>query len=411
MTEELTKTPMRRTSGLGAYRSLLADPVARSFSFAGFVARMPLSMTGLGVVLLVTAYTESFALAGLLTAASTIAAAVTAPWWGRVIDRIGQAKVLIIAGLICNVSLALLIVSVMFELPVVLSFVAAVGTGLGFTSAGSCVRSRWTHRLRSGRLLQTAYAWEAVVDELIYVVGPVLVTTVSTTIHPAAGLGSCVIFGFVGAVALALNKSSEPPVVRRADDAPVVARISPRSLAPVVAACIALGALFGGMELVVVACAKAFGVPAFAGVMLGLWAISSLAAGVATGAVAWKASPERRFRGSAYLLALSVLPLPILGSPGLVAACLFVGGIAVAPTLIASVAVVQSQIPPLRLNEAFGWTTMGMAGGVALGASTLGVLVDLGGYRAGFVGVVAIGVLIVIAASFVRRPSAAPEMK
>ncbi len=406
MAEELTEPALHRTAGLSAYRSLLSDPVARSFSLAGFVARMPLSMTGLGVVILVTAYTGSFALAGLLTAASTIAAAITAPWWGRMIDRIGQAKVLILAGILCNVSLALLIVTILLRLPVALCFAAAVGTGLGFTSAGSCVRSRWTHRLGGGSRLQTAYAWEAVVDELIYVVGPVLVTTVSTAIHPAAGLASCVVFGLTGAMALALNKSSEPPVVRRLEGAHAAPRMSPRLLAPIVAACVSLGALFGGMELVVVACAEAFGVPAFAGVILALWAISSLAAGVAVGAVAWKAPPERRFRTSAYLLALSVLPLPLLGAPGLVAASLFFGGLAVAPTLIASVAVVQSQIPANRLNEAFGWTTMGMAAGVALGASTLGFLVDLGGYRAGFVGVIAIGLLIVVAAACVRVPAA-----
>ncbi|HYI33319.1 MAG TPA: MFS transporter [Glaciibacter sp.] len=404
----MSESRTRSTSGFSAYRSLLSDPVARSFSFAGFIARMPLSMTGLGVVILVTAYTGSFAFAGLLTAASTVAAAATAPWWGRMIDRIGQAKVLMIAGLLCNVSLALLILTLTFRLPVAVSFLAAIGTGLGFTSAGSCVRSRWSHRLSGGKLLQTAFAWEAVLDELIYVIGPVLVTTVSTAIHPAAGLASCVVFGSIGAAALALNRSSEPPVVGRVDGTRAAPRMSPRSLAPIVAACVCLGALFGGMELVVVANAKAFDVPAFAGVMLGLWAISSLIAGVVTGTVAWKVSPERRFRTSAYLLAVSVLPLPFLGTPGAVAACLLVGGLTVAPTLIASVAVVQSQIPADRLNEAFGWTTMGMAGGVALGAATLGLLVDLGGYRAGFGGVVAIGVLIVIAAACVRRPSIAP---
>ena len=78
-------------AGLGAYRQLLSDRAARAFSLAGVLARLPLSMTGIGVVLLVSLTTGSFGRAGLITAAGTLTGAVAAPLWGRAIDRVGQA--------------------------------------------------------------------------------------------------------------------------------------------------------------------------------------------------------------------------------------------------------------------------------------------------------------------------------
>ena len=104
-------------AGLGAYGRVLADPSARAFSFAGLIARLPLSMTGLGIVLLISIVTGSFGRAGLVTAVGTIAGAVAAPAWGRLIDRVGQARVLVTATLINNASLAVLIISVLQDWP------------------------------------------------------------------------------------------------------------------------------------------------------------------------------------------------------------------------------------------------------------------------------------------------------
>jgi MFS family permease len=132
------------SAGFGAYRQLLSDPRSRAFSLAGLLARMPLSMTALSIVLLVSAMTGSYGRAGIITGTATVAGAVAAPLWGRYIDRVGQARVLILAGLICNVSLTLLLLTVLAGLPLVVTLVTAVGVGLGFSSAGSCVRARWS---------------------------------------------------------------------------------------------------------------------------------------------------------------------------------------------------------------------------------------------------------------------------
>ena len=389
-------------AGLGAYRRLLSDPRARAFSAAGFLARLPISMTALGIVLLVSATTGSYARAGIITATATLVGALAAPWWGRMIDRIGQARVLVTAALICNVSLALLVVTVLLRLPLPLTLVTAAGVGLGFSSAGSAVRARWSHRLTGNRLLDTAYAFEAVVDEVVFMVGPVLVTFLATALHPALGLVACVVFGLIGALALASMRDTQPPSRTAAESAAAHVPLSARLLVPIVLASAGLGGLFGAMELVVVAFAKEAGIPQYTGLIVMAWAFGSLVAGVLTGTVSWQASPASRFRWGAFLLACSVVPLPFASSPFVVTVLLTLSGFFIAPTLIALVAVTQAAVVPSRLTEALGWTSTGMAAGVAAGAASLGYLIDLFGARAGFWGVVAIGVLLTLAALSVR---------
>lgn len=396
-------------TGLRAYGAILSDPRARAFTAAGLVARMPLSMTGLGIVLLVSITTGSFARAGLITACGTLTGALSAPWWGRVVDRWGQARVLVLAAAINSVSLTLLTLSVLGGWPVAATLAAAVGTGLGFSSAGSCVRARWAHRLENGPLLNTAYAYEAVLDEVVFIVGPVLVTFLATAIHPALGLAVCVLLGATGAVALASMRDTEPPPPPRRFAAAPRARIPVTRLAPVVLAATALGAIFGAMEVVIIAFAGAAGVLRYAGFILMAWAAGSLLAGVITGAITWRMSPTRRFRIAAVLLAGSLLPLPFLDAPLVVAGLLVLSGFAIAPTLIASVAVTQAVTPPSRLTEALGWSSTGLAAGLAAGAAGAGALIDTAGPTAGFWGVVAAGAALIAAALFVRGGAAVSQ--
>ncbi|HET9649513.1 MAG TPA: MFS transporter [Microlunatus sp.] len=411
------------TRVLGSYAVVLADPRARAFTLAGLLARLPLSMTGLGVVLMISLTTGSFGAAGLVMACSTLTSAVVLPWWGRRIDRVGQARVLIVASILAAIGLTGIVTTVSAGLPLWLTCLAAVVAGLGATSAGSCVRARWTYRLgrKDLALLNTAYALEAVFDEVVFIVGPVLVTFLATAIHPAFALGVVVVLGLAGALTLAAQRVTEPPIAARGDAHAVESPgLSLGFLVPVMLACAALGALFGGMEVVVVAFSRENGILPYSGVILMLWATGSLVAGVVTGTIVWRATPRRRFRVSAVLLAASVLPLLFVDQPIAVAGLLLLSGLAVAPTLISSVALTQASVPSSRLTEALGWTSMGMATGVAVGAAALGRVIDGWGADGGFAAMVVVALLLVAAVMAVRNarpvvtaatdtPAAAPD--
>ena len=213
-------------------------------------------------------------------------------------------------------------------------------------------------------------------DEVVFIVGPVLVTFLATSLHPALGIATSGAIGLVGAVALAAQHGSQPPIHPGARHRGGRHVLPVGILLPVAIACGALGMVFGGMEVVVVAFAKASGVLAYTGVILMAWAFGSLMAGAVTGTITWRASPAKRFRLGAASLAVSLVPLIFVSDPVVFALLLMLSGIAIAPTLIASVAVTQTAVPPSRLTEALAWTSTGLAAGVAAGAAVLGQVID-----------------------------------
>jgi MFS family permease len=389
---------------LRPYQHVLSDRQAVAFSLAGFVARLPMSMTGMGIVLLVSLTTGSFGQAGLLVAATTLTGAAVAPLWGRATDRVGQARVLLLAVLINALSVALLVAAVQLGWPLPVSLAAAVGVGVGFSLAGSAVRARWALRLNGSPLLNTAFALEAMLDEVVFIIGPVLVTFLATALHPALGISVSAVIGLIGAVALAAQRSSQPPIRSTPHGHEGSTRLPWRVLLPVAIASAALGMVFGGMEINVVAFAKETGVLPYAGLILIAWSFGSLVAGAVTGAIIWRASPARRFRVGATMLALSLLPLPFVDQPLVVALLLILSGMAIAPTLIASVGVIESAVDQSRLTEALAWNSTGMVAGVAIGAAAIGFVIDSSGAQAGFAAVAIAGLLLTLTALFVRGP-------
>ena len=395
------------TGRFAAYATVLGDAPARTFSLTGLVARLPQSMTGIGIVLLVSLTSGSFGRAGAVAATVTVAGALAAPLWGRVMDRSGQARVLVGTALGYALGVALVVVSVRAGWGLAATVAGAALAGLCFTPTGGSVRARWSHRLRDSPLLDTAFAIEAVIDELTFVVGPVLVTWLATTVDPAAGLVVCAVVGVLGSVLLGLQRSTEPPRRPRLHRADTTTRLPLLLLVTVVVASWANGTVFGSMEVVVVAFARERDVLGASGVLLMCWALGSLVAGAVAGLVTWRRPPLARYRIGAVVLAASLLPMPFVGAPALLGALLALSGFAVAPTLIAAVSVVQTSVPAPRLTEALGWSSTGISAGVATGAALGGATVDRAGSTGGFALVAGFGVLLVVAVLLIRRPATA----
>ena len=392
-------------AGFRIYLRLLADPQARAFSAAGLLARMQISMTGLSIVLLISIVTGSFARAGLVTAVATLTGAAVTPAWGRLIDRVGQARVLVLTSVLFTVGVGLIILTVLSRQPLGFTIAAAVLAGLGISQAGSAVRARWSHRLHDPAERDVAFALEAMVDEVVFIVGPVLATLVATTIQPSFGLALSAALTLTGSLLLAGQSRTQPPAHPRSGSRPV-GTIPWRTIAPVAVCCIALGVIFGGMEVAIIAFTTERNILAATGLFTVAWALGSLVAGFVTGTICWQAPATRRFRIGATCLAASLLPLPFLGSPWALAPVLVISGMAIAPTLIASVAVVQTAVPAGRLAESLGWTQLGIAAGLAIGAVAIGATVDRWLAFGGFVGIAAAGVLLFLGSLLVRSPRA-----
>jgi len=368
------------------YRRILTVPGAIAFSGAGLLARLPIAMTGLGIVLLVSVRTGSYGTAGVVSAVHIVAAAAFQPVLGRLVDRLGQARVVLPSLALFVVGMVVLCLGVELEWSRVTWYLGAALAGASFPPWGSLVRARWAYVLRDNRrLLPTAFAFEAVVDEVIFMTGPVLVTLLVTVLHPVAGLGAAGLLGVIGGLLLAAQRATAPPANRPEPDAPVVARppLGWRVLLPLAVASIGLGALFGGAEVATVAFADEAGNRGDAGWMLAVWAVGSLLSGVVVGSlrpglVLWQ------FRLGAVALTLTMATTTLAGSPWVLAALLFCSGSAISPTMIAAVGLVEQTVPATRLTEGMTWMTTGLAVGIAPGAAVTGAVVDASGASTSF---------------------------
>lgn len=175
-------------------------------------------------------------------------------------------------------------------------------------------------------------------------------------------------------------------------------------LVPLATGAIALGSLFGALEVATVALAEDQGRKAVSGLMLAAFAFGSLVAGVWAGAVSFRRPPLTRARLGMSLLAVGTLALPFL--PGLLAvtAALLVTGLALAPTLIALFTLIQQAVPASRLNEAMGIVQTGISAGIAPGAWGAGVVADAAGGSAAFWVCSASAVLAALSGALVREP-------
>jgi MFS family permease len=382
------------------YSQLLAIKGTRGFVSAGFVGRLPMSMMGLGTVLLVQSSTGSYGVAGAVAACLAIASSSAAPLVGRWIDRLGQARVLLPSLAVHTVGLLTLLAAAHWRTPRWSLFAAATITGIAIPPVSSCVRARWALVAPDTARLQVAYALESVLDEVIFIVGPVLVTLLATAASPAVAVASTLAFVATGVLTFAAQRGTEPaPSARTAADRAATARpagdrgnradrrrtaIAVPGVRVVATAFVALGAVFGALQVSMVAFAGEQGARGAAGPLLAVLAGASLCAGVVYGARAWRAPLHRRFAVALGLLAVGVVPLAIVDSVPLMAAAAVLAGLAVSPSLISGYGLVERLSPSGALTEGLTWVSTAVGLGIAIGSSASGQLVDLRGAGWGF---------------------------
>lgn len=394
------------------YRELLTVPRAWLFVLAAFVGRMPMAMMGLGIVLLVSALSGSYGTAGAVAATSALAYAASAPVVGRLADRLGQRRVLVPIGLGHVLAVTSLVTCAVLHAPTWTLFPAAAATGLTSPSLGSMVRARWIHHLGGTPALQAAFSLEAVADEIIFITGPIVVTTLATAVHPVSGVLTAGTLTVTGALALAVQVRTQP-AVRPHPGGGAGSAIAAPGLRLLVAVFLLAGSVFAAMDVTVVAFARAQGHPGAAGYVLAAYALGSMVAALWYGARRWRGPLERRFLLGLGLFAVGTLPLPFLSTLPPLAAVMFVSGLAISPTVIPGFGLVQRLVPEHQRTEGLTWVSTSVGVGIALGSSLSGRLVDAYGTRAGFafaaVAASAAAMIGLAGARLLREPPAGRE--
>lgn len=201
---------------LRPYRDVLSVPGAAFFAGTGVIARLPMSMLGIGIVLLVEDATGSYGIAGAVAATYGVAQSVTTPLLARAVDRLGQARTMRPAITAHVLALLSLVALAGLAAPGWTLFLAAAASGSTVGSLGSLVRARWSCVLandpRRDARLHTAYSLESVLDEVVFIAGPLLVTVLAVRFSPALGLLAAAVAVGGGGAALLSQRSTEPPV-------------------------------------------------------------------------------------------------------------------------------------------------------------------------------------------------------
>jgi MFS family permease len=360
---------------------LAGTPGAWRLAVPAFAARVPMGMETLLLILATTAHHGSYAAAGTLTAGYGIASAVGSPLRGRMSDQVGMRPVLVITG--CGETLALLVffAASVFDWPLAARLVPAVVMGLLFPPVGAIMRRLWRDLLAGSPVRDTAFALESLVTDLVYVLGPLVVTAALAFGSPDTGLLVAAALVLIGTLGLATaHPTSRPRTSDRADRDWLGAISAPevRRLLPVVFC--SFGAL-GAVDFGAIAAAKEHGAASAAGPLVAAMSIGSI-----IGAVYWGSRDQPGTLRAQFLLLSGVLVagfLTLSVIPGLIAlgVVLAVTGTAVAPVMTVEYTQIEHAAFQDHLTEAFAWLT-GLSGAGGAAATVLaGEIVNH--YRAG----------------------------
>jgi MFS family permease len=337
---------------LRIYLDVLRVPSVTRLLLSAVVGRMPTGMAGLAIVLLVREGGGSYAVAGIVAGVYSAALALTSPLLGRLVDRVGQTRVLAGCAAASALSFGALATAGRGASPLVLAGLAALA-GASIPPVGACMRALWSQVLADDDQLQAAFAVESTVQELIFVVGPPLVALLAAAVSPAAAVFGTAALLLIGVGVFATTPASRTwrPVRRAADWAGALRSPGIRA---VLATIVLLAAAFGTVEVTVVAGAEQLGSRTLAGPLLALWALGSMVGGLAFGSRASARGPEQRM---VRLLLLVVV------------------GVAIAPAIACLYLLVDRLAPAGTVTEAFTWVTTAFAAGFAAGNALGGSLV------------------------------------
>ncbi len=403
----------RTAEGGSRYLEILRTPGALGFCTAGFVGRMSMSMFGLGTVLLIAAVTGKYGLAGTVAAAGSVGYAIVAPQAGKLADRYGQHRVLRPLAASFAISTVAFVACAELRAPLWALLLTGALAGASMPSVGSMVRSRWSTLLDDPARLHTAYSLESVADEMIFVIGPALVTLLATEVHPAAGVGVAMAACVTGTLLLAMQRGTEPPARPRIRQAGQARRFAmpARGLLTLAPVYLFIGSMFATIDLSTVDFAQVHGHKPLAGFILGTYAAGSAVGGLWYGSRTWRIPLERRF---AITLCCTVTGVATFWAQrGLLSLALiiFVCGLTISPTLIAGYGLIERQAPANRRTEGMTWLSSAISVGVAGGSAAAGHIIDAAGPHWGYAFAACCGavaaVICLLGLRTLRAPAAA----
>ncbi|TCD54432.1 MFS transporter [Alloscardovia theropitheci] len=389
------------------YRQIFKIPGTLAFSISGAMTRATMSTIGLSMILCLNNLYNEWTSAGLLSAVYVISAAVVTPFYARLFDKYGQKR---IGLMIAPVQFALLLAfaaAAYFRAPLALLFTLAILIGFCMYSVGAAVRTRWAWALsdKPEDYLNTAYSWEAAIDEIIFIFGPILAATISTSFPPISTIIPFILFGginFIGAMIFYNLKSANPPAVVAVqevdiDDNSVQTDVPDTAMSEqmkklysrhillfpgmlfLIFAITFFNSTFSAYDVTMTAVMKEIGLYQRTGFMLATIAVGSLMGALFFGSRKHKHNSWIRMMIFMAFLSLGIAGVSIsMTMHQIILAGLFgvFAGLFVAPTYATANLIMRQTAPANQLTEGLSWISTGSTVGSSIGSAVGGIFLD-----------------------------------
>jgi MFS family permease len=363
------------------YLEILRARHATRLLVGTLVGRLPNATAAIAIVLFVRAEGGSYSLAGALAAVYGVANAVGQPVLGRLVDLHGQPRVQLPAAIVSALAMA----AFAFTGPdrLAAAYVAVAVAGLFTPPLEGGLRALWPGVLRKEGQVHTAYAMDAVAQEVMFTVGPLLVTVCTSLWSAQAALLVLNVIGVLGALSVVVSPPSRAWRSAPREAHWLGALRSPGLLA-LLGAFLFVGIALGSITVASVPYADDHGGDAVYGWLMAAIGLGALIGGTVYGARQWTGEPARRLRVLVALLAVCYLPLLLM--PGAVAMVLLtvVAGVFLAPAIACAFVLVDHHAPRGTVTEAFSWLVTTFTVGASVGTGVAGPVVEAGGAVWGF---------------------------
>lgn len=366
---------------LSRYRSLLGIAGAARLLTSTVVARMPLGMLPLAVLLLTRERTGSLSAAGLAVGASTLAGAVVASVQAQLLHRFGIRRVVLTCATAQTLALAVLVAVARSGNAAAIVVLAGVA-GAVVPPTAACARSLWPRIAPERAAQEAAYALDATSQEVIWTVGP-LISAAAAAISPTVAILLIAAIDLLGNLWFASSPLCAGPIVTGVSSG----RARPLASAPIrwlLGSVLITGFCVGCTEVGLPALAIHFGHTSAGGVLLALWSFGSMVGGVAVGAREWSTSLERRYLVLLVVLTVTTVPLALASSLGVVVALAFVAGVSQAPLFATQYLLLSVLAPPGASVGSFVLNTAALVSGISIGAAIAGAIVHPLGFASPF---------------------------
>jgi predicted MFS family arabinose efflux permease len=359
------------------YLSVLRAPDVPWAFAAALLGRLSTAMGPLALVLFMQSSTGSFALAGAAAAATGLASGLLAPVRGRLVDRYGHRRALPpLAILYAGAFTGVLVVAGHGVAGATGAVILAGAAGAVIPPLSASMRVLWVALVGNGPRLQTAYALDSVLEDVVYTIGPLLAAALVAGFGAAAGLAAVAALALAGTAAFTASPASRNWTgsgIRRAGWAGAMAGGGIRIL---VASLAGFGASIGILDITLVAAAREAGSAPLGGVLLACLSAGSVAGGLWYGSRSWRRSTGQRFIRILALFVLACAPLPFMRSVATLAVAVVAVGLLLAPLESSAYVLVAELAPAGTMTEAATWVTTARNVTGAAGIALAGVLVD-----------------------------------